>query len=466
MSSFKIWCTSNGFLKKIPNPSHVLLDGGCLSVPCARLVEFYDNYIKAVNDGEKVFVVEQKTPTYNFFVDVDYKADTGLGFDEIGEISTVICRCVKKFGGKVCIISVAEPKQSGEKIKTGVHLNWPGMVVNQDIAVSLREFIISDLFSHNRDTAWETIIDSSVYGDPARKTKGSGFRMPWSHKMSKGVVEGMYLPFFKYTWPLSSLVRISPDPDPLMLASTAVRTDVTETIALDVTKPKRKEGSFTVDQMKDEVYDVALKNSLENFIRKNMTGQDEAYITKMFKSKNTYLVSTTSRWCENTERKHHSNHVWFLVSGKQILQKCFCTCPTLHGRRDGFCKDFCGRRHELPGDVTQLLYPNKEELNQCKEIKKFEKKALPDVKPCFERFMNKFMPVDANMKIIDIKRQKGNTLTFTTTSKFCETIGSRHDNLMTYAVSKGKIKQMCPVCRKSNPRVHTLTPNIINLLKQ
>jgi hypothetical protein len=190
-------------MKKIPNPSHVLLDGGCLSVPCARLVEFYGNYIKAVNDGEKVFVVEQKTPTYNFFVDVDYKAETGLGFDEIGEISTVICRCVKKFGGKVCIISVAEPKQSGEKIKTGVHLNWPGMVVNQDIAVSLREFIISDLFSHNRDTAWETIIDSSVYGDPARKTKGSGFRMPWSHKMSKGVVEGMYLPFFKYTWPLS-----------------------------------------------------------------------------------------------------------------------------------------------------------------------------------------------------------------------------------------------------------------------
>ena len=198
-----------------------------------------------------------------------------------------------------------------------------------------------------------------------------------------------------------------------------------------------------------------------------MTGQDEAYITKMFKSKNTYLVSTTSRWCENTETETSIQTTCGSSSvEEQILQKCFCTCPTLDGRRDGFCKDFCGRRHELPGDVTQLLYPNKEELNQCKEIKKFEKKALPDVKPCFERFMNKFMPVDANMKIIDIKRQKGNTLTFTTTSKFCETIGSRHDNLMTYAVSKGKIKQMCPVCKKSNPRVHTLTPNIINLLKQ
>ena len=87
---FKSWCSQNGFLKKVPNPSHVLLDGGCLSVPFDRLDEFYDKYIEAVHADEKVFVVEQKTPTYNFFVDLDYKADVALGMDEISQISTVI----------------------------------------------------------------------------------------------------------------------------------------------------------------------------------------------------------------------------------------------------------------------------------------------------------------------------------------------------------------------------------------
>lgn len=468
MTSFKKWCGDRGFLKKTGNPSHVLLDGGCLSVPCGELTNFYKAYVDAVSAGQKVFVVEQKTPTYNFFVDIDYKADEELGIDAIGELCKVICACVKRYGGKECIVSVAEPKAVGQKIKTGVHLNWHGLVVNQDIAVSLREFIISDLFSYNREAPWGDIVDLSVYGDPIRRTKGSGFRMVWSHKLTKGVVEGYYLPLFRYTWPLSSLVRISPDPDASVLALTAVRTEVTETIPFDATKPKRKEGSFTTEQMKDEVLDVTLKNTLENFIRKNMSGQEDAFVTKVFKSKNTYLVSTTSRFCENIGRKHHSNHVWFLISGTKISQKCFCTCPTLNGRQDGFCKDFCGRRHVIPGEIAKQLYPDKEEMSQCKEIKKFDnKQPAPDVKPSFERFINKFMQVDPETKIIDIKRHKGG-VSFTTTSKFCETAGCRHDKLMSYKVvtSTGKIKQVCPTCKKSRSRVHTLTPNILKLLKQ
>lgn len=468
VSMFKSWCDENGFLQKTPNPSHVLLDGGCLQVRCDELEKFYAAYVDAVMRGEKVYVVEQKTPTYNFFVDLDYKADEGLNMEAIGEICKVICACVKRYGGRECIVSAAQAKPAGDKIKTGVHLNWPGMVVDQDIAVSLREYIISDLFGYNREAPWGDIVDLSVYGDPVRRTKGSGFRMPWSHKLSKGVVEGMYLPVFKYTWPLSSLTRISSDPDASVLAATAVRTEVKQTIPLDVTKPKRKEGSFTADQMKDEVYDTQVKCALENFIRKNMFGQSDAFVTKVFKSKNAYLVSTTSKFCENIQRKHHNNHVWFLVSGTHILQKCFCTCPTLDGRRDGFCKDFVGRRHVLPGEITKVLYPDKEELNQCKEIKKFENKPPPNsLRPVLERFLNKFMQCDPETKIIDLKRQKGGALSFTTTSKLCEITGSRHDKLMPYTVSKlGKIKQMCPTCKKGKPRVHTITPNILKILKQ
>ena len=33
-------------------------------------------------------------------------------------------------------------------------------------------------------------------------------------------------------------------------------------------------------------------------------------------------------------------------------------------------------------------------------------------------------------------------------------------------VKKGQIVQVCPVCKKSKPRTHRLSPNIVNLLKQ
>jgi len=49
------------------------MDGGVLSIPFDKLREFYDVYVQSVLKGEQVFVVEQKTETYNFFVDIDYQ---------------------------------------------------------------------------------------------------------------------------------------------------------------------------------------------------------------------------------------------------------------------------------------------------------------------------------------------------------------------------------------------------------
>ena len=53
---FREWCQTNGFFNK-HNLSHVLMDGGVLSVPFDRLDDFYETYIDAVRQGEPVFVV-------------------------------------------------------------------------------------------------------------------------------------------------------------------------------------------------------------------------------------------------------------------------------------------------------------------------------------------------------------------------------------------------------------------------
>ena len=315
-------------------------------MPFDRLNEFHERYVEAVKRGERLYVVEQKTETYNFFVDIDYKDKEALDLNEIKDVCKVICDKVKRHGGKDCLISVSPPKKCGDLIKTGVHLNWPSFVVDQTSALALRDHILVALSkAKGRGTDWNEIIDTSVYGNANRKTKGSGFRMPWSYKKAKhdacngqgcsgcegGKIDQLaYLPVFVYRHgPLSTIMNTTQDPSMETLRMAVVRTDEPQTTHVVPPSTVVKEGTFTATQMKDEVHDDRLKSKIEEFIQTNMEGQGNAYVPKVFKKKDTYLVSTTSKYCENLKREHGSNHVWFIISGQTILQKCFCLCPTL-----------------------------------------------------------------------------------------------------------------------------------------
>ena len=482
---FKSWCISQKF-NNATNLSHVLMDGGVLSVPFDKLNIFYEKYIEAINNGEKLFVVEQKSEKYNFFVDLDYKGEESLTLGEIKEICKIICDKVKRHSGKDCLISVAPPKKSGTKMKTGVHLNWPGLIVDQSSAIALREHILIALTKAKGSYNWADIVDAAVYGSVTRKAKGSGFRMPWSLKLvkhdacggqgcaecggKKKVEQLAYLPIFLYkTGPLSTLLNTKQDPDVEILKMSAVRTDLPQNTVIEPPSTVVKEGSFSNAQTKDEIHNDELKNLLEAFVRKNMESQEQAYITKMFRHNDTYLVSTTSKYCENLKREHGSNHVWFFVSGKIIAQKCFCRCETLQGRRDGFCKDFYGRKYQLPPSITDKLYPNKDDLKKCPEIKKFVEKPQPkqgDMRGNLEKYIARWMPGQADTRVVNVKKEKTGFMVLTT-SNYCETIGGVHEDVnMTYIIKKNHISQKCPSCKKNTSRTHILTPDVLKVLKQ
>ena len=483
---FKSWCAAQKF-NTATNLSHVLMDGGVLSVPFDKLNTFYERYIEAVKGGERLYVVEQKSEKYNFFVDIDYKDKEALDLDEIKDVCKVICDKVKRHGGKECLISVSPPKKcGGDLIKTGVHLNWPEFVVDQSSAVALREHILVALSkAKGRGTDWNDIIDVAVYGNVSRKTKGSGFRMPWSYKKAKhtacngqgcsecekGKVDQLaYLPIFMYHHgPLSTILKIGQDPTLEILKMAAVRTDAPQIIHVEPPSTTVKEGTFTAIQMKDEVHDDTLKGKIEDFIRAHIEGQAHAYIPKFFKKKDTYLVSTTSKYCENLKREHGSNHVWFIISGQTILQKCFCLCETLRGRRDGFCKDFCGRRHQLTPSIVEGLYPKKEDIKKCPQIKKRVEKPqvkCGDVKTPLEVFIRKHMHGPEDLQVVTINKDKTQIVALTN-SNYCETIKGMHEDVvMSYLIKGKEIKQKCPRCKKNTSRTHCLTPDIIKILKQ
>ena len=353
------------------------MDGGVLSIPFDKLREFYSVYIQSVKAEEKVFVVEQKTDTYNFFMDVDYKDDDELSLEQVKGICQIICDKVSTFGGKSCIVSVSEPKPKDGQIKTGIHLNWNGLVVTQEGAIQLMYHVVSTLEKIYPAKNWPKIIDASVYGSPG--TKGSGFRLPWSHKKTthsacKGsgcsscesgkITEGEYRPVFMYTRDFLEPVDQNITMENLLAATVRTSetkvTEIPELVVLCRPVQKKREGAFTATETKNELHDSELTVLLERFIRKSMDGNEDTRVLSVFKFKTMYLVKTTSRYCENIRRNHSSNHVKFVIDDNLIYQTCFCRCETTSGRRQGLCKDFSGRKHKLEMNggsrICEILY--------------------------------------------------------------------------------------------------------------
>ena len=459
---FKRWCKDQGFSNN-SDLSHVLMDGGVLSVPFDKLNNFYEKCVEVYNSGEKIFVVEQKTENYNFFMDLDYKDDEEMSFEQIKSVCKVICDKVSKFGGKDALISVAEPKPIDTLIKTGIHINWPGFVVNRSSALGLRDHVINTLNLAYGSRDWKDIVDISVYGNNSRNTKGSGFRMPWSHKKGKHEAcagqgcelcnntgketQSEYLPIFMYKHgPSSTLQKTEQKPSVDILHMATLRTQNMEPVIIEGT---REEATFTTLQTKNEFKNQEALLLVEAFVRKHVEGQTTASITKMFKYNKQFLVSTNSKYCENKKCNHNSNHVWFHIVGDTIAQKCFSTTNVL--RQYGFCKDFSGRRHQLSKKITDVLYEDG-------KVETYTPKKKVIVEPeqnLLEKFIKKYIVKKETFIIESLKREGVKKYTVAT-KESCDTC----KETITFSILKSQIQQVC----KCKCRAHNLTDKIVSTL--
>ena len=459
---FKRWCKDQGFANN-SDLSHVLMDGGVLSVPFDKLNDFYEKCVEVYNSGERIFVVEQKTENYNFFMDLDYKDDEEMSFEQIKSVCKVICDKVSKFGGKDALISVAEPKPIDTLIKTGIHINWPGFVVNRSSALGLRDHVINTLNLAYGSRDWKDIVDISVYGNSSRNTKGSGFRMPWSHKKGKHEAcagqgcelcnntgketQSEYLPIFIYKHgPSSTLQKTEQKPSVDILHMATLRTQSMKPVIIEGT---REEATFTTLQTKNEFKDQEARLLVEAFVRKNVEGQTTASITKMFKYNKQFLVSTNSKYCENKKCNHNSNHVWFHIVGDTIAQKCFSTTNVL--RQYGFCKDFSGRRHQLSKKITDILY----EDGKVETYTPKKKVVVEPEQNLLEKFIKKYIVKKETFVVESLKREGVKKYTVTT-RETCDTC----KETISFSILKSHIQQVC----KCKCRAHNLTDKIVSTL--
>jgi len=296
--------------------THVLMSGGILCVPPEETQEFYREYIQAVNSGTKLYVVEQKTEHFKFFVDLDYKAEVKLSDEDLLQFCSIIHESLET--NSQCLIARARPRPvSGPPsdegkpqtlIKSGVHIHWPNLIVTRTQAMNLRTKIVMSL-SEAVPFDWDKVIDASVYG-------GSGLRMLWSHKKPTG---DPYVP-----WRSIDGREFAKEPSPEVLELFAVRTE-----------------DKVVER---EIF--AHSDILEDFIQKYLEGQSRARVKKIQRHEHDgWFVQTDSKFCERIRTEHKSNHVWFHIGNRRVSQRCF----------DEDCAEFKGTEHILPPSIVEQL---------------------------------------------------------------------------------------------------------------
>ena len=195
---------------------------------------FLKLYARAYLEGHKMWFIEQRTPVFRLFMDLDFKQPEALSAFKIEAIALVVSRSIRKFwpasapdssfrvvccttaykeefcSGCACSClrdslpdaSCDECRGTGctgknragkacdkcnglnpVKKKTGVHLIWPELFVTTDMCLDMRETVIADLIStfgqrSSPFNSWRDVVDAAVY-------QKSGLRMLGSRKTDK-----------------------------------------------------------------------------------------------------------------------------------------------------------------------------------------------------------------------------------------------------------------------------------------
>ena len=84
-----------------------------------------------------------------------------------------------------------------------------------------------------------------------------------------------------------------------------------------------------------------------------------------------YIVRTDSRYCQNIQDDHNSNHIYFVITPERFHQRCFCSCDVV--RPSGIkCMNFIDKGKILSTKLKTSLFPESLDiLNEKREQIKY-----------------------------------------------------------------------------------------------
>lgn len=405
---FSQYIKMNNFMVSSPPYSHLLMNGGKLFVPSDRRAEFLIKYAHYVQTY-KLYVIELKTKIFRLFLDLDFFQEIGLPQQMLIKYITTIQKALytvlshthdpKESRVIVCLTkNKSVVKNNEEYVKTGVHLYWPDVHINTEYALIFRRILIDALEEQygerGNHNSWDDVVDKTVLERNGLRMIGSRKLSNCTHCKTKKIKNSncticnstgkidecrIYEPLCildgKGRELKNELTKLSSN-IVKKIQDTSIQSDF-----LDIPKPfsipeqyktikrptKRSQSKqctniFDIEcsnkeclEKNSKVYKMCVKFIQDTF--PHPTKIDIIEIFKKGKEKQYYIVRTSSRFCLNINREHHSNHVYYYIDKSFAYQKCMCTCDTTVGRQYGKCMDYKSSGRRLPFELQKLLFP-------------------------------------------------------------------------------------------------------------
>lgn len=302
-------------------PTHLGFDGwkACITQP-QDLRDFAEQYVRMLYEGQPLFVVEQKSDPFPLFFDLDNKTGKPLCINHFCE--TVHKFLASKGAAKSVLFVLKRPDTAAGAVRTqGFHVHVPKVFVTKATALQIRSEILQQLGGD-----WPQIVDIAVY-------KNAGLRMPGSRK--PGDQPKIYAPHSVYP-PNNKRMKLFCTDLHYMLSVTTVRTNRQETTPLQMPLPPPPipQENTVVCSSNDAAQFRAFGRWLE------LRWPCEAVITKISKVDDSlYFVNTNCKYCMNKLDYHGNSTVWFMVTQRNIKQRCFSPkssngilCSSFHSR--------------------------------------------------------------------------------------------------------------------------------------
>lgn len=308
------------------------------------------------------------------------------------------------------------------KLKHGIHVVFPHLIVNTEYAMYMREALVAALTkkfdTKYAEKGWHQVVDNAVY-------VSSGLRMIYSQKTQicqvckkKNTTEGcgnckngkLLVDGRPYVFKFACLDGKIDEATTELLKNNIRKLIDYAIIRSDAQPPKDKpkegpagwkmfDGCPTFGktyEIKDDrppkhlskepvfpeekktlrtwkskitVTDARIIELLQSQIRTRFVKEyRNVRVASIVRDDNMYYVALDGEgrnFCLNLNppRDHKSNRVWASVTMEGISMRCFCACPTTEGRYLGMCKNFKTPARQLNRSQLALLFPEKQSSN-------------------------------------------------------------------------------------------------------
>jgi hypothetical protein len=392
-------------------PSHLLLNGYKLYVKNDNMHIFEKKYAEAIDNNEKLYIVECKKEIFKLFFDLDFlladeNMDNAIFMDFIKIINDVIYDFYERYYD--CIVTTADIKKikkickneenpenidSKELIKKGFHLHFPDININKKTALEIRKTCISKLseFKNLFQNSINDIVDEHVFTTSGLRLTGSRkghFVSQTKEFVDEGRPYTLYLTLrdgevdeeMKNELKNNTLLLINKTS---IITSEDFITNIKNNPNLqwDDCLDDDNDNNFTENSgslkrlSREDVRYIEIIRFFSIYI-KDYTIKD---IKRIFYSENesVYILCSLSKYCTNIGKNHNSEHIYFKLNKDGICQKCFCKCDTMKGRKHGFCKDYSSTAIQCTPQLRKVL--NFREIVDKTRIQKSNKINNDDV---------------------------------------------------------------------------------------